>query len=286
MSRAVVSGRLAYEEQRGRGPTSRVALFLHGIMGSRKNWRSIARRAVEATPGLLVVTADLRGHGDSHGFAPPHTIDACARDVGELCAHLGQEPQVVIGHSFGGKVAMRYAQVVAAELEVLWVLDSTPGRARPGGGPDEVRAVMDKVASVPLPIPGRSELTDQLVALGTSRALARWMTTNIVEVKPKPAAGGAFRWSFDLDVLRALLASYAETDTWAALEAPPSGVDARLIRGGRSDRWSADDEARIARIEAARPGSTHILEDAGHWLHSDDPDGLLALLLPTLSPPS
>src|SRR5688500_12574158 len=44
---------------------SRWLLFLHGLLGSGANWRSFARRLVEAHPSWGAVTVDLRLHGAS-----------------------------------------------------------------------------------------------------------------------------------------------------------------------------------------------------------------------------
>ena len=53
---------------------------------------------------------DLRGHGDSHDVEPFHTVDACARDVIDLVMELELDVELVIGHSFGGKIALEVAR--------------------------------------------------------------------------------------------------------------------------------------------------------------------------------
>ena len=107
--------------------------ILHGILGSALNWWGFCRRLSRVRPGLRLVLADLRCHGRSPPFAPPHTVDACARDLLELAGETGP-PDAVVGHSFGGKVALAYLRH-AAPREV-WSLDSTPGPlADPGLGP-------------------------------------------------------------------------------------------------------------------------------------------------------
>jgi esterase len=51
---------------------------------------------------------DLRLHGGSTGFEPPHTLGAAADDVDRLVEHLDFHAAAVMGHSFGGKVALLY----------------------------------------------------------------------------------------------------------------------------------------------------------------------------------
>lgn len=255
------------------GATSACAFFLHGILGSRRNWLSFARRVVSQHPQWRLVLVDLRNHGESHGAPGPHTLAACAQDLGELAAALGEEPRVVVGHSFGGKVALVYARDVAAELDDLWVLDSSPGTYLPRGT-GSVEQVIRTISSLSLPIAGRRELVQALQDQGLSLSLAQWMTTNL-----RPAPGG-FVWRFDLDAVREMLIDYAATDLWPWVENPPPGYRTHFVQGGRSDRWTDDDRERLARGQRAGL-DLHVLPNAGHWVHTDDPDALFAVMEPT-----
>src|SRR5688572_17676276 len=76
-------------------------LMLHGIYGSGRNWGTIARRLVEARPEWGVLLVDLRNHGGSQGFPPPHTLQASAADVDRLVEALDFHGAAVLGHSFG-----------------------------------------------------------------------------------------------------------------------------------------------------------------------------------------
>src|SRR5690554_6050371 len=100
-------------------------LVLHGIYGSGRNWGTIARRLVEERPEWGVALVDLRMHGMSQGFEGPHTLKATADDVDAMVAETGLNAQAVLGHSFGGKVALVYAQRHGDELEQVWIIDST-----------------------------------------------------------------------------------------------------------------------------------------------------------------
>src|SRR5512142_1296285 len=54
---------------------------LHGIFGAGRNWASIMRRLVRERPEWGAVLVDLREHGRSGGFPPPHTVATAAGDV-------------------------------------------------------------------------------------------------------------------------------------------------------------------------------------------------------------
>ena len=50
----------------GADPTA-TAFVLHGILGSRRNWRGFVRKLAPRLPDWRFVLVDLRNHGDSHG---------------------------------------------------------------------------------------------------------------------------------------------------------------------------------------------------------------------------
>jgi pimeloyl-ACP methyl ester carboxylesterase len=87
------------------------AVLVHGIMGSRRNMVSFAKRLVDGFPTWQVVVIDLRCHGDSAAIAPQlanrdHGVDSAAGDVLRLLQALKMFPEILIGHSFGGKVGI------------------------------------------------------------------------------------------------------------------------------------------------------------------------------------
>lgn len=244
---------------------------LHGIFGSGRNWEAFGRRFVVAYPDIRIVLVHLRGHAGSRDVPPPHTMRACAQDLERLGTHLGSGPDVVWGHSFGGKVALTYLRETGgAGLRAVWSLDSPPG-AGPAGGTDpvssEVGRVLAAVRHIELPVARRGAMQNALRSRGLSRAVAGWMATNLVRVED------GYVWHFDSDVLDALLIDYWNEDLWPTAESPPGDVDVHLVRAGQSDRWTSDDLARLGGLK-----NVHELPGAGHWLHVDDPGALTELL--------
>jgi pimeloyl-ACP methyl ester carboxylesterase len=126
-----------------------------------------------------------------------------------------------------------------------------------------VQRVLDAIRALPMPVARREDAVAHFTALGFSQRLAGWMTTNL-----RPSDDGLV-WRFALDPIGALLDDYRALDLWPFVH--EAAQEVRILRAGRSDRWSAADAAR----------ATDVLEDAGHWVHIDDPDGLAAALAPT-----
>nr|XP_011462124.1 PREDICTED: abhydrolase domain-containing protein IMO32-like [Fragaria vesca subsp. vesca] len=119
-------------------PEPPTAVFLHGILGSRKNWGNFTRRLAQEFPTWQFLLVDLRCHGDSASIKKtgPNIVSSTALDVLKLVRQLRITPRVLVGHSFGGKVALSMVEQVAKPLVRpvrVWVLDSTPGKVHPGG---------------------------------------------------------------------------------------------------------------------------------------------------------
>jgi len=97
------------------GHTDDPALVLiHGITDSRRMWHPLVH---ELAQHHLVLTVDLRGHGESDdddGYDPA----SYAADVVETAQALGVERPLVIGHSLGGIVATAYAAMAPTRAVV------------------------------------------------------------------------------------------------------------------------------------------------------------------------
>lgn len=256
---------------------TRTALVLHGALGSGQNFRSFIKRLSEARPDYAYVLIDLRNHGSSHPAPGPHTLEQCALDlVGVIEAHP-ELPKVtaIIGHSFGGKVAIEFARSApksyAQALEQIWVLDSNPGAQEPGDS-HEISRVVAAVRQVPLPIVSRQHVVDSLMKSGMSSGLSNWMTTNIAR------EGNAYRWAFDLDGIVTLLEDYFSEDLWPFLAQARTQPEFHLVVAERSDRWNGQMTNKARQLGPETQASVHILPNSGHWVHVDNPDGLLQMM--------
>lgn len=125
-------GPVVYERRAGgEGGAARV-VFVHGTMDRGASFLKVARRL----PDVDVVRYDRSGYGRSAHLAPVPTFDAA---VAELLDVVGDRPSVVVGHSFGGVLALAAAAerpdvvgtVVAFESPMPWA-DWWPARSAGG----------------------------------------------------------------------------------------------------------------------------------------------------------
>lgn len=274
-----------------------LAFVMHGVLGSGHNLRSLAKRLRDARPEYRFILIDLRYHGKSVGAPPPHTLESCVDDLLDLAAHLKASPRVVIGHSLGGKVALAYGKrqeiplagyrnttnATRDALNQVWTLDSDPGASQPGAS-HQVYQVMQALLNHPGPFASREQVVEDIKKEGLSSGLANWLATSI----DRKADG--FHWRFEMAPIVELLRDYFSLDYWPYLEQVASrDVEGQirydLLVAERSDRWSGSMKERAAALHAdadeAHCGRVrvHTLADAGHWVHVDNPEGLLAILV-------
>jgi lipase len=92
-------------------------LAIHGLTGHGQRWETVATRHL---PEFSVAAPDLIGHGRS-SWAAPWTLDANIAALADLVDGAG--PVVVVGHSFGGAVALNLAAARPDLVAALVLLD-------------------------------------------------------------------------------------------------------------------------------------------------------------------
>lgn len=240
-------------------------LVLHGILGSGTNFRTFARRLATALPDWGFVLPDLRMHGQSQGAPAEHTINSSAADLVRLTHALGLNVRGVMGHSYGGKVALEFVEIFDRPLSHAVVLDAQPG-PRPFGA-STAETVIATLKSIVQPLPSRERFFEILTERGHTKGIMEWLAMNLRR------ADDGFRLRLDLTAIDAMIADYNARDLWPVVESTSRAPELTFVAGGTSATLSIADRERIADAYRA---SVHVLPNAGHWVHVDDPEGLFA----------
>ena len=98
-------------------------LAVHGLTGHGMRWKTLATRHL---PDYTIVAPDLLGHGRS-SWEAPWTLDANVAALADLLAREATRPVVVVGHSFGGAVALNLAVARPDLVASLVLLDPAVG---------------------------------------------------------------------------------------------------------------------------------------------------------------
>ena len=263
------------------GPHPPTCVLVHGILGSRRNLQSLAKRLAEKFPSWQFLLVDLRNHGESNTALEKkpegaNTVQNAARDVLGVLNHLKIYPYTLIGHSFGGKVAMsmvhQFGRALPRPVQV-WVLDTVPGDVWCDDVGDHPRDTIRFCTTLDRPIESRRSLVESLTGAGFTVEGAQWMTTNL-----RADGNGKFDWTFDLDGIAEMYASYEACDLWPMVETQPAGLSLDFVQAERSAFvWTPEDVARIRGTGA----NVHLLRNSAHWVHIDNPNGLLDILAPS-----
>jgi len=246
----------------GSGPP---LLILHGLLGSGGNWHTLASRAFASF--FTVYAIDLRNHGKS-----PHddefTFGAMVRDLVEFVDLIANGPVGVIGHSLGGKVAMHLALDHPDRVDRLVSVDIAP-HAYPDGHTELFKALR----KLDLASFGDRRAIDRALAADIQDAAVRgFLLQNVIR------NGDSFSWRMNLQAIEEGYPQILE----AVTSATPFTGPTLFIRGGDSEYVQKSDESSIrelfpeARIET--------IENAGHWVHADQPGEFANHVLTFLAP--
>ena len=249
---------LALSHQRiGDGPP---LILLHGLFGSSTNWRSIARALADCRSVHLL---DARNHGSSpHAAHMDYAL--LAGDVAAYMDDAGLACADVIGHSMGGKTAMRLALDAPARVSRLMVVDIAPAPS----GSDHL-PLIDTMLAMPVQRYSRRAEADAALAAGVADpSLRAFLLQNLVA----RADGSGMRWRIGLAAIRECMPELLGFDAAPGARYPG---DTLFVRGALSDYVRSEHEAAIhAWFPAARIGT---IDDAGHWVHAEQPQRFVTL---------
>ncbi len=245
-------------------------LLLHGYSNDSSVWHDFAP---VLAPYYRTLAIDLRGHGDSDRDPElRYHHDAVADDIEAVCDELGIDRLVLVGHSFGGRAAMRFAGRHPQRLAGLVIVDAGPDldargvlRIRLDG--EQADPSFGSVEEYERALARAYPLARAEVIARMARAGLRQRVDGRFERKTDPrfgAAGG--RLSPEDLVARMKAESEALWADLARVRCP-----ALVVRGAASDILSADTAERMAE-QALAHGSLAEVPKAGHSVMIDNPD--------------
>lgn len=229
-------------------------LLVHGLFGSLDNLGQLAR---ELNAQRDVLQVDLRNHGLS-AHTPEMGYDLMAADLAALIERYGLAPLDIVGHSMGGKAAMRLAAHYPQHLRRLAVLDMAPV-AYVTRRHDAVFAALHAVEE--------AALSHRTAAAQLMRGYLQ--EEGVIQFLLKSFHAG--RWRFNLPALQR---HYPQILGWQPQ--PPHHGDVLFIKGANSSYIL--DEYRTAIASQFPRARAHIINGSGHWLHAEQPDKVLHIL--------
>lgn len=241
-------------------------IILHGLYGASDNWLPVAHLL---SPFFRVILPDLRNHGHSPHH-PLHTYEAMTEDVAALIGnlHLSVKPHLV-GHSMGGKVVMSLLLKKPALTARNIVLDIAP-QTYPLS--EEHQRLFHFIHTADLHrFPSYAALRQHLALCLPSEREQQIILKNITRQK------GTFRWRINAEALyraREEIRSWQETGNCCTQEI--------LFIKGENSPYIPDTETLKKTFPAALLSN---IPQAGHWLHTEQPEKLAEIIRTYLSQP-
>jgi len=232
-------------------------VILHGLFGSSDNWMSIGRNLAK---NFTVYLPDQRNHGLS-----PNTdafdYDTMAADLLQLLDDQGLEAPIIMGHSMGGKVAMRFAEQHPDRLAALVVVDIAPRFY-----PVHHQVILEGLNAVkPWEIKSRKEADERLSAHVKELGVRQFLLKNLYRTD-----SGGFDWRINLPVISEKIGNVGAP---IQMEQPFKKRTA-FIRGANSQYITTADEAEI--LTKFPQATIRTIEKAGHWVHAEQPKAFVA----------
>jgi lipase len=201
------------------GPPGPVRLLaLHGLTGHGQRWQPLAARHLAE---VSVAAPDLIGHGRS-SWAAPWTIDANIVALAALLEQQAEDPVVVVGHSFGGAVALHLAAAHPDRVAALVLLD--PAIGLDGGWMREIADAVLASPDYPTAAEARAEKATGAWADVDPAVLDAELDEHLVAL---PA--GRYGWRISLPAMVSYWSELAR-----AIVLPPKGIGTTLVRAIRT----------------------------------------------------
>ena len=253
----------------GSGPA---LLLLHGLGCDHTTWLPVV---AALSRRFTVIAPDLLGHGKSDKPRADYSVGGYANGMRDLLTVLGIDRVTVVGHSFGGGVAMQFAYQFPERTERLVLVS-------PGGLGREVTPVIRAIT-----LPGFHQAMHVAMLPGLRHAAGLAM---------KGLAASGLPHTRDLDEVASIYDSFRDRRARAAIRHVVSAVvDWRGQVVTMADRaylthampmcviWGTDDDVIPVRhaglaAELAPEASVEVIANAGHFPHKDHPQRFVTIL--------
>ena len=253
----------------GNGPA---VLFIHGLTGSHRNWAQLVEKL---NTDHRVLAPDLFGHGASEKLMGDYSLGAHAATLRDLLDRLEIDRITLVGHSFGGGIAMQFCYLFPERVEHLVLVASGElGRAVS----PLLRATTVPGAGWILPVIASGWVRGRVETVGRALTSRGWRaSSDTTEI------WRGFTSLADADSRRAFLATTRSVidpggQTVTAHDHLPMAIEVpTLIVWGTRDRMIPARHATTAH-EVISDSRVVLFEGAGHFPHLDQPERFAQLL--------
>jgi pimeloyl-ACP methyl ester carboxylesterase len=252
----------AFEVQTSPEKPQNPIVIIHGLFGMSDNWISIGKHL---SSNRSVIIPDMRNHGNS-----PHTdefsLELMVDDLDKLIEKLDIQNPILLGHSMGGHVVMKYAFTYPDKVSKLIVADMSLRAAKLRA---EHWIIFDALTSAPISeMNSIKEIETYFMKTVGNEKLVKFILKNI---HPTPKG---YQWKLNH---QGLAKSFREKATKPVNEKDELYEGPTLfLKGGNSDYIRPEDHEEIYRHFPMTIMQT--VDNAGHILHMEQAEQFLHLV--------
>ena len=236
------------------GDGDKNVIILHGFLGMGDNWRSFAKKFDLGKFRFHLI--DQRNHGKSF-WDESMSYEDMAKDLIFFFNSHKIRDSIIIGHSMGGKTAMKFSLLFPERVKKLIVVDIAPKVYFP-----DFRKIINGYKYLDLDsFKMRSEIDKVYKSFVKDSFLRSFLMKNIYRDKE-----GKFRLRINLKVLEEKIMEIGLFDH----ENLSFDKSTAFIKGSKSDYILKVDENLIKKCFPKY--SLHEVHNAGHWVHYDKPE--------------
>ncbi len=226
-------------------------VILHGLFGNSDNWQTHANKLSEY---FRVILVDQRNHGRSD-WSNEFSYDLMAADLDELFIDLNLKKVILLGHSMGGKTAIRFTQLYPSKVEKLIVVDIGVKEY-----PMHHTEILNGLHSIDLnTVTTRSEAEEILSKYISSNGVRQFLLKNLYWIEK-----GKLAWRMNIPILekemKAILAPLPEIEI----------LNSTLFIRGMLSNYILDEDIQTLEDQFT-DFQLVTIENAGHWVHAEAP---------------
>jgi pimeloyl-ACP methyl ester carboxylesterase len=269
-------------------PNGEPLILVHGFLDQAASWRTFAQRLQDnlGRP-LWIVAPDCRGHGDSGwvGAGGYYHFPDYVFDLDCVVRSLGAAPFTLIGHSMGGTIALLYSGTFPDKIQKLVLIEGIgPIGMNFSAAPVRMEKWITELRErgrnhfreYPSPEAGAKQLQHTNPHLSSALAL------NLAHSGMKQNAKSRWVWKFDpLHRTTSPQPFYSAQalEFLRRIECPVLIIDGR-------ESHHAERSDKQQRLEVLRNKQFAEIDNAGHMVHQDNPEGLAEVVAAFFDPQS
>jgi len=199
-----------------------------------------------------------------------------ADDIAELATDLDLRKFLLVGHSMGGRVAMKYAQRWPERINTLIIADISPFGPSTKTSPffTQHKQILENIISVrPEKFNSRAAVEEKLAEKISSIMIRGFIMKNLGRNEK-----GIFEWKLNAPALLENLWNITAGIT-SGEDNPDqiTGFPVIFLKGENSEYI---DPVDFEKIRSLFPAAEFIpIKNSGHWIHADNPDAVAEILL-------